>query len=200
MHEIRAVGADGGWAAIALDSRSFPVVSFFDGVTEGAMLALCTDAQCSSASVRPLDNTGRGRVGEYSALALTTDGRPVVSFWSNADRDLLLAICQDPTCSAQPALVTLDHAGQVGQYNALALQPGNKPVVSYVDELGKNLKLCVCLDAACSATVVRTLDTQGMVGAFSSIAMTSAGYPVVSYYDKTNEDAKLVVCADPTCV
>ena len=151
-----------------------------------------------SGTIRTIDNTSD--VGEYTSLALTTAGFPVISYLDDTNDDLKLAACADATCSSGTTIRTIDSKGDVGYYTSLALTAGGFPVISYRDGTNKDLKLAVCVDATCSSgTTIRTIDSTGDVGYHTSLALTSAGFPVISYYDGTNEDLKLAVCADATC-
>jgi len=99
-----------------------------------------------------------------------------------------------------------DSEGNVGTWSSMALDSNGYPVVSYVDQTNKNLKLMHCNDVNCSgenesiSTVVALLST---VDVKTSLVLDTNGYPVISYtiYNGANFDVDLglVRCNDPNC-
>eukprot|EP00049_Salpingoeca_infusionum_P026991 m.29495 g.29495 ORF g.29495 m.29495 type:complete len:626 (-) comp9171_c0_seq2:57-1934(-) len=93
----------------------------------------------------------------------------------------------------------VDNDGHVGSHSSLALTSGGLPVMAYLDNTNRVLKLAVCADASCSTSTIRTVDSNSGVGQYTSVALTSEDIPVVSYFDDNLGDLKLVICNDLTC-
>ncbi len=75
---------------------------------------------------------------------------------------------------------TVESAGDVGAYSALALSRGGVPYIAYLDSNAGDLRVAR-YDGF--AWVTETVDSVGRVGAYSSIALDRAGFPRLSYYD-----------------
>ena len=200
IRTIDSTGNVGQHTSLALTASGFPVISYLDGTNFDLKLAVCADATCSSGTtIRSIDSTGN--VGEYTSLALTAAGFPVISYYDNTNSDLKLAVCADATCSSSTTIRTIDSIDGVGEFTSLALTTAGCPVISYHDGTNDDLKLAVCADATCSSgATIRTIDSAGDVGQYTSLALTAAGFPVISYHDLGNLDLKLAVCADATCL
>ena len=191
IRTIDSAGNVGWYTSLALTTAGFPVISYYVATSQDLKLAVCADATCSSGTaLRTVDSMGS--VGEYTSLALTAAGFPVISYYDQTNGDLKLAVCADATCSSGTTILTIDSTGRVGQFTSLALATAGFPVVSYYDITNSGLKLAVCADTTCaSGTTIRAIDSTANVGLGTALALTTAGFPVISYYDGANEDLKL---------
>ena len=61
----------------------------------------------------PLAIDSAGDVGEFSSIAIGTNGNPVISYWDTANSDLKVAACNNPTCTTS-TITTIDRDGGVG--------------------------------------------------------------------------------------
>ncbi|HEY7067782.1 MAG TPA: hypothetical protein VII06_40375 [Chloroflexota bacterium] len=210
---VGTVGSCCAYPSVAVDAVGNPVVSYNDLNTHVLRVLHCGNATCTAAG--PNCTPGQncltnpdpvGNVGQFTSLRLDGAGNPVVSYYDQANGDLKLLHCGNPTCTAptgcgagQNCVTTLDFAGDVGLYTSLALVAGS-PVVSYYDNTQHALKVLRCGNPACTAgNAIFTPDTASDVGQFSSLALDAAGRAVVSYHDATNGDLKLLYCASATC-
>jgi len=159
------------------------------------------------------DGTLDGNLTEwYLSLAISPQGHPTISYYSNSSSDLEVAICDNPftcnnvnlklaicdnppTCTTK-TLTVLDNAG--GNNSSLVFNRQGNPVISYFGSNGY-LRLATCGDAKCSTKELNDVDTSGNVGWFNSLAFNRQGFPVISYYDMDNSYLKLAICQDPTC-
>jgi hypothetical protein len=87
---------------------------------------------------------------------------------------------------ATSSITSIDGRG-VGLYSSIAIDPFNKPSISYYDANNGNLKYAYWTG---SAWEIRAVDTAGDVGGYSSLAVDSNGNAHISYYDATNQDLK----------
>jgi hypothetical protein len=75
--------------SIAIGTDGFPVVSYFDGRIGASDLRFvhCTSINCSTAD-SPIVVDNEGNVGNDTAIAITTDGFPIISYYGYGDLDL----------------------------------------------------------------------------------------------------------------
>lgn len=198
---VDSIGQVGWYSSLALDSRGYPVISYYDASNNDLKLVRCDDATCSSGNtIRTVDSAGD--VGWYTSLALDSNGNPVISYFDDTNKDLKLAHCGDATCSSGNTIRTVDSAGDVGWHTSLALDSNGNPVISYRDATNNGLKLVHCGNPTCSSgNSIQLLDgdRDNHVGYDTSLALDSNGNPVIAYYDNTNIDLKLVRCGNATC-
>lgn len=144
----------------------------------------------------------------WFSVVIGADGLPFVAYYAVATLDLKLARCLDAVCSSVSSL-TVDSAGDVGDFNDIALGTDERPVISYYDRTNGDLKLARCSDRQCSSVTTRTLDTLGNTGQFTSItaqggqaaestSLNKRG-PLIAYYDASNDDLRYLQCNDPDC-
>ena len=185
------VGADTD-TSIAVGTDDLPVISYFDLDDGNLMILHCGNAACSSGNTSAtLDSDGW--VGDFSSLAIGTDGFPVVSYRDGTNGDLKVLHCGDVACTSGNTLTPVDTtADPLGYDTSVAIGSDGFPVVSYFDGSGNDLKFVRCGNVACTAgNEVVTLDAPGNVGRHTSIALGADGLPVVSYHDVSGGDLKL---------
>lgn len=146
---------------------------------------------------RVLDSSGD--VGKYVAVALRSDGRPVLSFHEEDNGALRLYSCADQACVSGTRRI-LDSANDVGEDTSIAVRPDGLPVVVYRDVTAQALKLYDCLNAECSSGTARTLDSSVDVAQKStSMALRADGRAFIAYYDLSNSVLRAFDCANVNC-
>lgn len=186
-----------GRTSIALNSSSFPVISYSDDNNQTIKLAVCYDDLCANKSVQTVVDSGVG--WEKFAMVLNSSGFPVISYHDTTLPALRLVTCNDPACASKE-IHTVDEGSDVGRFASLALNSSGNPVISYY--AGGALKLAICGDTTCANPAAKTInfvDTIGDAGRHNSLALNSSGFPVISYYVGSNDTVKLAICDDETC-
>ena len=77
-----------------------------------------------------------------------------ISYYDHSNGDLMVAKCNDVACTSTPTITRVDSAGDVGSYSSIAttsLAIARRPVISYYDATGGDLKLVLCGNEACSS-------------------------------------------------
>jgi len=128
IETVDATSGAGGFPALALDHEGQPWISYYRLSTwdfnQGELRVAQRQGQRWQIDVVDRhDNAGR-----YNALALTTDGRPVVAYYAAVPGDLRLA-WWDTTWHTN----TLIHEGNVGGWITLALDSQDMAHLTYAD-------------------------------------------------------------------
>ena len=137
-------------------------------------------------------------VGFYGSLAVDGSGRLHLSYWDFTNRDLKYATCAAACAiAANWQTVTVDAAGDVGEYTSLAVDGTGHAHVSYYDNSNDDLKYATCAAdcAAAASWQTATVDAGGNVGRYTSLAVGAGERLHVSYYDDSNLDLKYATCA-----
>jgi hypothetical protein len=185
------IGADG-----------LPVMSYFEFTNGDLWVTHCNDVACAGQDETRSLVAAAGNVGQFSSIAIGTDGFPVVAFYDLANKDLMFAHCNDVACAGQnESVVTIDTGagGDDGQYTSTAIGTDGNPIISYYDVTKQRLRVVHCVDIGCSTPVVPTIVDGGNVGQYSSIAIGHDGLPVISYYAAGIDNLRVAKCADVAC-
>jgi hypothetical protein len=138
-------GLVGSSPSLTLDPDGNPVVSYWNNTDERLEMVHCTDLTCSGTqSPEVVDDVGNP--GYASAIALDGFGHPVVAYLTIDDRDVRVAHCTTPDCSAAPLVTTPDGPDFIGYEIDMALDAVGNPVVAYRNATTGQLRLLRCAD------------------------------------------------------
>ncbi|KTD48352.1 hypothetical protein [Legionella quateirensis] len=141
-----------------------------------------------------------GVTGQYTSIALDSQGFPTISYYDATEQKLKVAHCFTRTCNQFNSIVTPDAATSIGKYTSIALDGAGNPVISYYDETNSALKVLHCGNSVCSTgNTIATPDNTGTVGMYTSVTVDKNNFPVVSYYDSTNGKLKILHCGNAAC-
>ncbi|MGP1664721.1 MAG: hypothetical protein ACTS5I_02150, partial [Rhodanobacter sp.] len=137
-------------------------------------------------------------VGAHGSLQMHGD-TPVLGYYDATNGDLKLATCTANCLEAAPVwqIVTVDAAGDVGEFASLALTGAGDPVLAYYDRSNGDLKLATCVALCTSAApdwVITTVDSTSDVGMHTSLQLDSLDKPVISYLDLGTNTLTLATC------
>lgn len=170
---IRAIHADG-----SVDCGAGAVGGGFEGVLDAA-----------------------GNQGLSTALALGTNGLPIVSYYDGDSGALKIARCNDAACQdvSRRTLFTpgemLDPVDGPHLGTAIAIGAGGRPLIAFLDLTDQSLRLIRCGDALCDGTL--SIVTLAPNGALPSLAIGADGHAVVAAVDGL--DLMVVKCSDAAC-
>jgi hypothetical protein len=144
----------GQHASMTIGRDGFPLIFYFDATHGDLKRAKCNDAACLNPDIRVVDGAGAGDpvVGQYTSIAMPSDGLALVSYYDASQRDLKVAKCRDSACSSAHVHRVDGASEEVGEWTSLSLRPGSeRPVISYATvESGKRrLRLAFCGNDAC---------------------------------------------------
>ncbi len=196
-----------GWStSIAVWDDGLPVISYYDGTAGALKVAKCNDPACAgwNETITTVDDPAND-VGQYTSIAIGTDGFPVISYHDYTAGTLKVAKCNDPACAGSDETITTvdESAPEVGWFTSITIGIDGFPVISYQDMTAGTLKVAKCNDPACAGgdETISTVDEPPFiaVGWYTSIAMSSDGFPVISYLDFTAKSLKVAKCNDAGC-
>ncbi|MDZ4813827.1 MAG: hypothetical protein SGI99_14620 [Pseudomonadota bacterium] len=194
---------EGFYTSIAIGSDGLPVISYLDNNLGALKVGKCVNADCTgSATITTIDDPGNS-VGYYNAIAIGSDGLPVIAYQDLTARTLKVAKCLNAACTGAATITTVDDpANFVGFYTAIAIGSDGMPVISYLDSTAGALKAAKCLNAACTgAATISTVDDPvvNLVGFYTALAVGSDGLPVISYQDLSASTLKVAKCLNAAC-
>jgi len=186
------------YTSIAIGSDGFAIISYYDVTNGDLKLVHCTNTACTTNDT-PVTLDSTGNVGQYTSIAIGSDGFAIISYYDVTNGDLKLVHCTNAACSTNDATRVLDSTGDVGSYSSIAIGSDGFPIISYYDTTNFALKSVHCINTACSSiNSPQTIDT-GNVGQFTSNAIGSDNFEIISYYDLGNTDLKFVHCTNTAC-
>ena len=89
-------------------------------------------------TVNTVDSTGL--VGEWTSIAIGTDGLGLISYFDRPNLDLKVAHCTNTACTTA-ATATVDNGGNVGQFTSVAIGTDGLGLISYYDATNGDLKV-----------------------------------------------------------
>jgi len=185
------IGWVGQYTSLAIGTDGNPVVAYLDWGNGWLKILKCGNSSCTSGNTKTTVDT-KVWVGQYTSLAIGTDGNPVVAYYNYSSSDLNILKCGDSACTSGNTTTTVESVNVVGQYTSLAIGTDGNPVVAYYDGTNGNLNILKCGNSACTAGNSTTIpDSTGSVGSYTSLAIGTDGNPVVAYYDSTNLNLKI---------
>jgi len=143
--------ASTGASVILIPPDSLPVIVYgvFSAFAQ-LKVAKCGDLDCSSGSTYTTVDTSLSTNGAVVAMALSTDGSPVINY-RRGTGGLRILKCGDASCSSGNISTGVSTALNYGAVGALAVPADGLPVVVYADTTGSPdlIRVLKCSDAGC---------------------------------------------------
>lgn len=90
----------GTYTSLAIGTDGFPVISYWDNTASSLKVAKCNDAACSSSRTITTVDDPSNSVGQFTSLAIGTDGFPVISYRDPSAGALKVMKCHTASCFA----------------------------------------------------------------------------------------------------
>lgn len=185
------------YISLAIGSDNNPVISYYDDDSDDLNIYKCNDSSCSGGIQRRLDYS-TSNIGQYTSIAIGSDGYPIISYKDATGRDLEFYKCEDINCSSGIQR-TLDTNIYNGGESSIAIGNDGYPIISYVYEgyydYQDEIYFYKCDDLSCSSGSSRILDTDTLNDV--SMLIDSSGNPIIAYGQKGR--LKVYRCNDSLC-
>jgi predicted regulator of Ras-like GTPase activity (Roadblock/LC7/MglB family) len=188
--------------SISMSSDGRAIVSYLEtGQNYKLKVIKCGNSLCNSGNVTTVvDGSG---VSEFNSLILGSDGLPIIAYqdW-DPNRVLKVVKCGNSSCSSGNSITTVDSAGAVGLYPAIAIGADGMPIIAYQDSTSYpyDLKFAKCGNAACtSGNIITKLNSPRHDGYYNKIAVGADGLPIVAYRDVGNDSVSVFKCREAGC-
>jgi len=156
----------------------------------------CADADCNSGALREITPPGSGTGSGARALALRSNGLPVMLYFNNPQAGMYLYLCTDSGCTAGTRERVFDAALSGTIISAgLAISAGDRPIFQFTQFTAGSFSQSIsrCTSPACTS-VART-DYPG--GTFiDTLALAPNGNALLPINDGSNA---LLVCNNLDC-
>jgi len=198
---LSSPGAGGQHSSLAIPSDGRPVISYsgWIGTNRVLRVAKCGNASCTDGNtIATVDSTGN--VGQYTSIAISGDGLPVISYYDDTNDALKVAKCANAACSATSVVRTVDSAQSSGrESSSIATGRDGNPIIAYHSY--NSLKVAKCSRADCAGSTTITLENPGYpLGMHPSIAIGPDGLPVIASRDNGYGGViKVAKCSDTAC-
>jgi hypothetical protein len=158
-----------------LDGSGYPHIAYDDFVNEDLKYAYWDGSQWV---IEVADSGTKVAVGLSLSLDLDSTGKAHISYYQGVGyQDLKHARRDGPNTWFVEAV---DTGGNVGSYNSLKVDSGDRVHVAYYDLTNRHLKYAL-RDAG--GWHIETVDTADYTGALCSLALDSLGRPHIAYND-----------------
>jgi len=207
--DVDAAGSVGFYPSIAIGSDGLPVISQYDAGNDDLKVAHCNDLQCATRTTTVVANGietavngagGGGDAGEYSQIAISGDGNPIISFRQDGIM-LRTAHCNEPSCTSTPLIFEVDHPGGsgTGYENSLTVLPDGHPLIAWGRPSTGSAGLWVshCNNFACSNADGYRIDPDSGDRA-TAIAIGGDGLPLVAFRN-SSDDLTVAHCGTANC-
>lgn len=107
--DVDLFGNTGLYTSIARNSAGYPVISYQGdqgGITNTLKLAVCGDVNCTTKTLRTIDNS-TSSIGLATSLALSPNDNPRIAYSDNVNNQIKVVLCSDPLCQSA-TFFTLD--------------------------------------------------------------------------------------------
>lgn len=182
----------GGGVRMAVPGDQKAVMVYFDAANSAIKYARCTasDYSCSLKNINTVVTVAE-TPGIGLAIAINSDGNPIISFRNNTTGILKVLHCNNLDCSS-----SVTNPIESAMSGAIAVGADGLPVLAYRSDAGV-LTVAHCDDISCtssSSVVVDTADPREV-----AMAIGFDGMPVISYRDQDNTSLKVAHCRTLAC-
>ena len=196
----------GDWLSMYCVTATDCKISYYDTTNTNLMMADCDDATCSVVTLTTVDSATSASTGAHTAIYCLSSTDCKIAYVDTTNFDLLLADCDDATCSVK-TLTAVDRKAVRENVTAadhhvdMYCVTATDCKISYEYDTDDNLVVTDCNNATCSErTRVEILPFQGSSsgsGLGTSIYCLSSTDCKIT--NRADSDLKLVDCDTSAC-
>lgn len=169
--------------SIVIGTDGFPVISHHEQFEGDLLVTKCNDAACTGDNETTTRLDINNDPGVTSAIAIGTDGLPIVAHYALDISALEVTSCDDAACTSGVTTV-VDNSADVGYDASIVITPDGLPAIAAHDQTTDDLRITLCNDAKCAGGNETTFTADGSgitAGAGTSITIASDGGVIVSH-------------------
>jgi len=126
--------------SIALDSRGFPHIAYYDASAQDLRYASWNGTGWDTETVESLND-----IGKHPSLAIDSRDQPHISYYDASYKELRYVVYNTTESRYLSPLgdwhaITVDNTGDVGDYSSIALDGNDHPRIAYYDATNHALK------------------------------------------------------------
>jgi hypothetical protein len=141
------VGTPGVGTSIVVPADGRPVISHY---SPNLKVTKCGNASCSSGNTSTVVDNTITQDGLQSAIAISSDGLPVIAYADGLIGRLKVAKCSNASCSSGTTITTINSVDNVNRYYVpMKLSTDGKPVIVVNKTNNFDLLVLKCSDVAC---------------------------------------------------
>jgi hypothetical protein len=148
-----------------------------------------------------------GRSRKIPAIALGSDGNPVIAYTDSAGK-VKVDACTTAACSSFVTTTIYSENSTSWSFVSIAVGNDGNPVIAFNDNVNEVLKVAACSNTTCTSSTVTTVDSTAGGAKHISITIGNDGNPVISHWKgildsfashEANGLPRVVACSNPTC-
>ena len=191
------VGFQGSQPSVAIGADGLPLIANRDdlaGAEPDLRVTHCNDTACASSTSTLVE----ADTGWYAALAIGSDGLPIIAHTNSNSDDLRVTHCSDLACIASThttfTTIGINDSGNP----SIAIGTDGLAIVVHRASTG-GFRLTHCENVLCTSAIETHYGTGANVGLTPSIAIGSDGLAIVAHRDGTNADLRVLHCNNVGC-
>ena len=111
---------------------------------------MTTGSGCDTSSWNCIAPDTANNTGYDPAIAIGTDGLPVIAYWFSSGGDLKVFKCGNVDCTAGNTITTVVNSSDGGRQPSIAIAPDGNPVITYFDNGLQEMHIVKCGNSTCS--------------------------------------------------
>jgi hypothetical protein len=191
----------GLFSKVKIGTDGYPIIAYYNASNGGDLNILhCTNVSCSSSDSPVAITEGTDDIGSHTALAIGSDGFPVIAHYNFSDGDLMITKCGNVSCSSGNTTHQVTSAQDIGTEASIAISTDGYPVIAYHNATStvRDLIIYKCTSLDCSTGSTNAVEGTWW-GLETSIAISTDGFPVIAHYDDNTQNAVVTKCSNADC-